>query len=52
MIFKIQNILPVPVLGRLSRLVEIGGELNLAAKEWRRFDHELGSVVQDSGDRG
>ena len=31
--FKIQNILPVPILGRLSRPVEIGGELNLAAKE-------------------
>ena len=25
--------IPVPILGRLSRLVEIGGELNLAAKE-------------------
>ena len=32
---KYKNILPVPILGRLSRLqvVEIGGELNLAAKE-------------------
>ena len=42
---KYKNILPVPILGRLSRLqvVEIGGELNLAGHFWRRFDHEWGS---------